>query len=90
MNENKKFAKLLRKIIDEIIKNKIRSKSSSTRPKKKIIDLSRINDPKLFNKINQDVTDRYLKDKKSFELLSIQSFLDEINDEYINNKKRCI
>ena len=46
-----------------------------------------INDPKLFNKINQDVADRYLKDKKSFKLLSIQSFLDEINDEYINNKK---
>ena len=32
----------------------------------------------------------HLKDKKSFESLSIQSFLDETNNEYINNKKNAL
>ena len=56
MNKNKKFVKVLRKIIDEVIKNKIRKNTNIGN--NKIIDLSWINDPKLFNKINQDVTDK--------------------------------
>ena len=45
-----------------------------------------IDDPELFNKINNDVTNRYRKDKNSTELLSIQDFLDDTNNEYIKNK----
>ena len=85
INKNKKLAKVLRKIIDEIIKNKIRKNTNIGN--NKIINLSWINDPKPFNQINQDVTDKYKNDKKSPELLPIQSFLDEINNEYIKNKK---
>ena len=40
----------------------------------------------LFNKINKDVISRYSKDRKSPELSYIQSFLDDINNEYIKNK----
>ena len=83
MNKNEKFAKMLKKVLNEIISNKIYKKSST---KKKIIDITWIDDPKLFNQINNDVTSRYNKNKESFELLSIQNFLDNINNEYIKNK----
>ena len=84
MNKNEKFAKLLKKILNEIISNKI-YKNSST--KKKIIDITWVDDPKLFNQINNDVTSRYRKDKNSTELLFIENFLDDINNEDIKNKK---
>ena len=70
INKNKKLAKMLKEFLD----------------KRKIIDISWIDDPELFNQINNDVTNRYRKDKNSTELLSIQDFLDDINDEYIENK----
>ena len=54
--------------------------------KRKIIDITWIDDPELFNQINNDITNRYCKDKNSTELLSIQDFLDDINNEYIENK----
>ena len=54
--------------------------------KRKIIDITWIDDPELFNQINSDVTNRYGKDKNSTELLSIQDFLDDTNNEYIENK----
>ena len=54
--------------------------------KRKIIDITWIDDPELFNQINNDVTNRYRKDRDSTELLSIQDFLDDINNEYIENK----
>ena len=66
---------MLKKFLDEIITNK------------KIIDVTWVDNPKLFNKINNDITNRYHKDKNSTELLSIQSFLDDINNEHIENKK---
>ena len=84
MNKNEKFAKMLKNILNEIITNKIYKKSST---KKKIIDISWIDDPRLFNKINNDVTNRYREDKDSTELLSIQKFLDDINNEDIKDKK---
>ena len=90
MNKNEKFAKMLKKVLNEIITNKIYKKSSN---KKKIIDITWVDDPKLFNQINNDVTSRYRKDKNSTELLSIQNFLDDINNGDIKNndiKKRCI
>ena len=84
MNKNEKFVKMLKKVLNEIITNKIYKKSST---KKKIIDVSWIDDPRLFNKINNDVTNRYRKKKSSTELLSIQNFLDDINKEDIKDKK---
>ena len=83
MNKNEKFAKMLKKVLDEIIINKIYKKSST---KKKIIGNTWVDNPKLFNQINNDITSRYLKDKNSTELLSIQSFLDNINNEDTKNK----
>ena len=53
---------------------------------KKVIDISWIDNTELFNKISNDVTRRYNKNKDSFELLSIQNFLDNINNEHIKNK----
>ena len=84
MNKNEKFVKMLEKVLDEIITNKIYKKSST---KKKIIDITWIDNPKLFNKINNDVTNRYPEYKNSTELLSVQNFLDDINDEDIKDKK---
>ena len=84
MNKNEKFAKMLKKVLNEIITNEIYKKSST---KKKIIDISWNDDPRLINKINNDVTtNRYRKDINSTELLSIQNFLDAINNEDIKNK----
>ena len=54
------------------------------------IDLSWMHDPELYEEISQDVFGRYNKDKDSNELLSIQSILDNINDEYIKNKKDAL
>ena len=70
VNKNKKLVKMLKKFLD----------------KRKIVDITWIDDPELFNQINNDVTNRYRKDKNSAELLSIQGFLDDINNEYIKNK----
>ena len=70
INKNKKLAKMLKIFLD----------------KRKIIDITWIDDSELFNQINNDVTNRYRKDKNSTELLPIQDFLDDINNEYIENK----
>ena len=69
INKNKKLVKMLKKFLD----------------KRKTIDITWIDDPELFNQINNDVTNRYRKDKNSTELLSIQDLLDDINNEYIEN-----
>ena len=84
MNKNEKFAKMLKKVLNKIISNEI-YKNSST--KKEIIDITWVDDPKLYNQISNDVTSRYNKDKNSTELSSIQNFLDDINNEDIKNKK---
>ena len=49
------------------------------------IDLSWMYNPQLYDMISQDVFYRYNKDKHSFELFSIQNFLDNINNEHIKN-----
>ena len=54
------------------------------------IDLSWMHDPKLYEEISPDVFARYNKDKDSNEKVSIQSFLDNINEEYIKNKKDAL
>ena len=84
--EDKKNAKVLKRIISEIHLGKIK-KIIIKNTTNKIIDVSWINDSRLFNKISKDVTDRYREDNKSPELLSIQSFLDDIDNEDVSNKK---
>ena len=85
--ENKKNAKVLKRIISEIYSGKIKKKRIIKNTTNKITDVSWINDSRLSNKISKDVTDRYHKDNKSPELFSIQSFLDDIDNEDISNKK---
>ena len=51
------------------------------------LNLSWINDYKLYQNVRQDVFDMYKKDKESPELLSIANCLDNIANEYIKNKK---
>ena len=80
MNKNEKFVKMLKIVLNEIITNKIFKKSST---KKKIIDITWVDDPNLFNQINNYVVKRYHKDRDSTELLSIKNFLDDINNEIL-------
>ena len=54
------------------------------------IDLSWMYNPHLYDKISHDVVARYNKDKHSNELLSIQTFLDNITNKYIKNKKDAL
>ena len=54
------------------------------------IDLSWMYNPQLYDKISHDVVARYNKDKHSNELKSIQTFLDNINNEFIKNKKDAL
>ena len=82
VDKDKKDAKVLKRIIDEILLNKIIQKNIT----KKIIDISWIDDSKLFNQINNDIDKRYHEDRDSTELLSIQNFLDDIHNEDITNK----
>ena len=46
--------------------------------------------PQLYDKISHNVVDRYNKDKKSNELKPIQTFLDNIANEHIKNKKDAL
>ena len=86
VDKDKKDAKVLKIIINEISINKIIKQHTT----KKVIDISWIDNTALFNKISNDVTSRYNKNIESFELLSIQKFLDIINNEYIKNKKDAL
>ena len=82
-DKDKKDAKVFKRIINVISLNKIIKKHTT----KNVIDISWIDNTELFKKISNDVTGRYNKNKESFELLSVQGFLDNINNEYIKNKK---
>ena len=86
INNSKKVAKGLEKIIAGIDNNKIPiGRDPIAEPGS--IDLSWMHDPELYEQISQDVFARYNKDKDSNELLSIQSFLDNMNNEYTKNRK---
>ena len=52
-----------------------------------MIDLSWINDLQLYKKIALEVFSRYNGDKDSFELFTIRTFIDNINNECVKNKK---
>ena len=86
VDKDKEDAKVLKRIINEILLNIIIKKNTV----KKVIDISWIDNTELFNKISNDVTSRYNENKESFELLSIQNFLDIINNEHIKNKKNAL
>ena len=51
------------------------------------IDLSWINDLQLYKKIASEVFSRYNGDKDSFELFTLRTFIGNINNELVKNKK---
>ena len=51
------------------------------------IDLSWINDLQLYRKIALEIFSRYNGDKHSFELFTLRTFIDNINNERVKNKK---
>ena len=55
--------------------------------KTSFIDLSWINDLQLYKKIASEVFSRYNGDNDSFELFTLQTFIDNINNERVKNKK---
>ena len=55
--------------------------------KKSFIDLSWINYLQLYKKIVSEVFSRYNGDKDSFELFTHRTFIDNINNERVKNKK---
>ena len=50
-------------------------------------DLSWMNDLQLYKKIASEVFSRYNGDKNSFELFTLRTFIDNINNERVKNKK---
>ena len=54
------------------------------------INFSWIYNPQPYDEISQDVVARYNKDKHSNELLSIQTFLDNITSKHIKSKKDAL
>ena len=55
--------------------------------KTSFIDLSWMNDLQLYKKIAPEVFSRYNGDKNSFELFTLRTFIDNINNEHVKNKK---
>ena len=55
--------------------------------KTSFIDLSWMNDLQLYKKIASEVFSRYNGDKNSFELSTLRTFIDNINNECFKNKK---
>ena len=78
---SRKFIKGLEKIIKLIESNKIRTGKDFVEAS--TISIPWMDDWELYKQINEDVFAKYKKDKDSFELLSIKTFLDSIN-----NKKK--
>ena len=54
--------------------------------KTRFIDLSWMNDLQLYKKIASEVFSRYNGDKNSFELFTLRTFIDNINNERVKNK----
>ena len=55
--------------------------------KTSFIDLSWMNDLQLYKKIASEVFSRYNGDKNSFELFTLRTFIDNINNKRVKNKK---
>ena len=58
--------------------------------KMSFIDLSWMNDLQLYKKIALEVFSRYNGDKNSFELFTLRTFIDNINNERVKNKKDAL
>ena len=84
MINSKKVSKTLDEIITAIDKNKFRRGDDFIR-KSVSADLSWMHDPALYPEANDDAQAN--KDPYSMELLTIQSFLDEINRGRTKDKK---
>ena len=82
---SKKYVEGLKKIIRLINSNKIRIGKYLIQAS--TIAMPWIDDWQLYKQINEDVFAKYRKDKDSFELLSIKTFLDNINSSITKNKK---
>ena len=82
---SEKFAVGLNKIIKLIDSNKIRIGKDFV--KANTIAIPWIDDWELYKQINEDVFAKYRKDKDSFELLSIKTFLENINSGITKNKE---
>ena len=82
---SKKYAEGLKKIIRLIDSNKIRTGKDLVQAG--TIAIPWIDDWQLYKQINEDVFAKYRKDKDLFELLSIKTFSDNINNSRTKNKK---
>ena len=82
---SKKYAEVLKKIIRLNDSNKIRIGKDLVQANTIVIPW--IDDWQLYKQINEYVFAKYRKDKDSFELLSIKTFLDNINNSRTKNKK---
>ena len=82
---SKKYAEGLKKIIRLIDSNKIRIGKGFVEAS--TIAMPWIDDWELYKQINEDVFAKYRKDKDFLELLSIKTFLDNINSGITKNKK---
>ena len=82
---SKKYAEDLKKIIRLIDSNKICIGKDLVQAS--TIAIPWIDDWQLYKQINEDVFAKYRKDKDSFELLSIKTFLDNISNSRTKNKK---
>ena len=85
ISNSKKDAEGLKKIIRLIDSNKIRIRKDLIQAS--TIAIPWIDDWQLYKQINENVFAKYRKDKDSFELLSIKTFLDNINSSITKNKK---
>ena len=86
MINSKKVSKTLDEVITAINEHKLRRAQDFIREPVST-DLSWMYDPARYQEANDDAQARYRVDRDSFELLSIQSFLDDINNEHIKNRK---
>ena len=82
---SKKYVEGLKKIIRLIDSNKIRIGKNLIQAS--TIAIPWIDDWQLYKQINEDVFAKYRKGKDLFELLSIKTFLDNINSSITKNKK---
>ena len=88
ITNNKKISKTLQEVITLIDENKLRRRDDFIKEPGST-DLSWIHDPVLYQEANDDAQARYHADEGSLELLSIRTFLDDINRGDIKDKKRA-
>ena len=81
---NKKISKTLQYIITLIDEDKLRRRDDFI---KKAIELPWMFSKDIYENANDELFARYQKDTNSLELLSIQTFLSNINRGYIKDKK---